>query len=1148
MSVTKRIGQIVTAIRVDGLAGARRAMSSMARGAGDVGKAIDKLDGKSAASVAAGADIASDSLREVAQAAKIAERAVQDIGDVKIDPNVSGFGKDLAAKMASEARIAGRETASIETGFADSLVGENRAAKDRIKSEAKARAQTLVDAEKSAAAAIAGLDASDRNAGARRAAQSVDVSGIDPAVAKRAVAAYKQALGRGVELDVYVDEEKSVRLVRDQLRALERRAGKLNIEAFDEAAVQRAAVAIKEAAAEGRSLAEYVDASTGTVFDAEQLAEVAKHAKKAERELADAGDEAKRLAKEEKAAAAEARRLELRALAVGTALGFVVGAAIKAGNGLRTMGNTGYAATRRLISGLNLTARGLTKATALSAKLTAGLTAAAAVKVGGAAAFAVKAGTDTIERYRQTRNVSSLTGMTPQEVELWERFGASVGLEGTDLGQVFSGFTAAVREAGEGGNDTAAIFDRLGVSVTGANKAVNKGISGLVPSIKSLWPSIEKGAETSTKSFRKTNTVFLDFLNRVNKLSKEERGQILTQVFGEDDALKVAEIADQVAASGGRISGALGRGLVSDQDIAQIKRYQAAVLSLGNAWGVFKRQLLVALEPMMTTLARFAEGRLVRSSATIIRDYFVRPLSSAMRSLMGFVRFMDGNDGWRRVNTAIQRTFAVAARLFATFGKLGALVYRTFSGGRNAEATYANVLKSITGALRAVDKWAADGRGEKALLALAEAGKGLWTVFEGLLSVVAAFGLAIDDYLRDKGIDLSAIFSIDNLRNAFTNAITWIGAFFSDIQRILSGQFGLLETDLAKRLVLFGASIVLTAIVVSDKLREIVASFFAEVREFIDGLVGYWKLAWAEMASAGNGSGLSGISTMLGKLLYILASVLDYVERLSQAFHDIFVLQKDAPEGFRWLQDVREIFGQLWTAIKNIHRAIQPIISAIDTVLEKIGGWNTATVILAGLIAGKLFGAIKTAIAAMGTLFGVSAGGAAAGAAGGATAGAAAGGGMLAAISTIGGRILALASGPFGVLLTAVGLVTAAVSTLSERFDALREKRMDLARLKMDRDYEKYGAKNGLSVAENDARRAALKSVNPSSYGSVYGAVNRQVVYTAEDDPATIRAKMLGQLPTQKIEIKAGDTVIEALQTESQAAALRRSRSLSLGN
>ena len=55
MSVTKRIGQIVTAIRVDGLAGARRAMSSMAKGAGDVGKAVDKLDGKSAASVAAAA-------------------------------------------------------------------------------------------------------------------------------------------------------------------------------------------------------------------------------------------------------------------------------------------------------------------------------------------------------------------------------------------------------------------------------------------------------------------------------------------------------------------------------------------------------------------------------------------------------------------------------------------------------------------------------------------------------------------------------------------------------------------------------------------------------------------------------------------------------------------------------------------------------------------------------------------------------------------------------------------------------------------------------------------------------------------------------------------------------------------------------------
>lgn len=1061
----KRVKAIVTKFTVDGINGVKRAVKDVSKTAQDAAKATDSLSSGGMDKLAAGASAADARLEEATRQAKELKAALANIG-VPEGLDQKGVGKFLDA--------------------------ENKAKLEAIAKSRKEGAAALSDSERAVADVIAGLSASDRNAGARRAAQEVDVSGIDPTVAKRAVAAYRKALEGGVELELYVDEEKSVRLVRDQLRALERKTGKLNIEAFDEGAIRRAAEAIRAAAAEGRTLAEYVDASTGTVFDAEQLAEVAKHAAKTEKELDDAADEAKRLAKEEEKAAREARRLELRALAVGLALGLVAGAAAKTAAGVRTLGSVGYSSTRRLVSGLNQTAKGLTKATKLTAKLTAGLTAAAAVKVGGAAAFAIKSGQDTVEKYRQARNVSSLTGMTVQEVELWERFGASVGLEGTDLGQVFSGFTAAIREAGAGGNDTAKAFDKLGVSVSGAAKSADLGL----PKISSLWPSISKGADKANGKFRKTNDLFLEFLNNSNKLSKEERGQLFTQVFGEDDALKVAEIADQLAANGGKISGALGKGLVSNQELAQIKRYQSAVLGLGNTWDWFKRKLFIALEPSMTWIARFLDARLIKASGVIIRDYFVRPLTSALRSALKFIAFMDASGGWQRVNRAIQHTFATVAKLLDTFGKLGLLVFRTFKGGGSAEATYLNFLIAVRDGLRAIDKWAADGRGEKALLAFADAAKGLWGVFKALLSVVAAFGLALDDVLKNNGIDLSKLFSVENLRGVFVGAMEWVAAFIRDMSRIFGGEITTMETAL-------GRSIQSTIFTVQDAIAiakewisETVEEIVEETQKRIASLVAYVQKAWEEASTGGNGQGFDGITTSLGKLLYVAMETFDWIKRLVAAFKEVFILKNDAPEGFQWLQDIRDIFGQIWTAVVNIHRALQPVISAIDSILQQLSTWNTATVLLAGVITAKLVGAFRGLLA----LFGIGGGAAGAGAAGG---------GILGGIAAFGRAILGLVSGPVGALLAAFGLVAGAVSLLSSKMDETLQKSMDLARLNMDASYEKYGPKNGLTIAENDARRASLQRVGAGSYSSVYGNdVNREIVYGPNDTLENLTARM----------------------------------------
>ena len=1216
----KRIAEISTAFRVDGLAGVRKALSDTAKGAKDVAASTTRIGDDKLIRFAGAAGAAANAVADIADSAKKAENALngldgnglaarlrseaqaagralesirpedtaarkRDAGariaaqnvdvsgidpavakravaaykkaldkgvelDVYVDPeksvrlvqdqlralerkagklNIQAFDPAAVKRAADAIKDAAAQgkalseyvDASTGTVFDAEQLGEvsKYAAKlDKDFTAAAKSAENLAKAEKTAAdrqaelaaatkktdEIVAGLAASDRDASSRRAARTVDVSGVDPAVAKRAVAAYRKAAAGGVELDVYIDEEKSVRLVRDQLRALERRAGKLNIEAFDTAAVKRAADAVRGAAKEGKVLSEYVDKATGTVFDAEQLGEVVKFANKLDKEFSDAAVSANKVAKAEKNTAREAATVARRAAEVAAGFGLARSVAGKATSAVKGMGTAGAGVVRQIDkvarSALIMGAT-IGRSTASATRKLKGLAVAAGgvalgggVGVGAAAAFGVKSARDSVEASKQTRSIAALTGSDVSVSDFFAQYGARAGLEGTDLAQVMSGFTSAIKDARDPTTEQARLFKALGVNI-----------------------------QTASGQLRPFSHIFTEFLAKADALPAQFRGGLFTTIFGEDDALKVSQLSGlirkELPTLNGQYQQAMQEGrLTTNAQIASITRFERQSIRLKNTWAGFKRELFVGVEPIFTDVLRIAERILATNRKDVIKRFFVQPL---------------------------EKTLGFARQVFKVF--VGFDPFETIGD------------KAI-----AIPRWLINLKVTLGLIG-------------GLLK---AAGVAIAEFARqiasNTGLDFSKVFNSDSIRDFVAVLVTRIFRIFRDIKRIASGQLTGLESEFATVLVNVGVKVALFVLQVEaqfqaafDRVKGSVLSAIDTVKTAIGGIVGYVKTAWAEMQSAGDGMGFDGMTTLLGKVLYILAETVDYIERFAKAFDQVFIRNGAAPAGFEWMLTVRDVLQEWGTAVANIAKALKPVISAFDAVLSKIGGINTATLILAGVLTSKLVGAAKSlaaVFASIGAFFGL--GGAAAGEAAvagvageaiGGAAAAGAAGGLATVLTRIGTAISALATrflpvlAVFATAYAAYKLLEANVNQVLDLV-GMGQKSVDdavaRARKSLSDNLDAGGLKPGAMRLDEDLSRPAGSYSKPVYTPYV---VDRMIRYDQGDtsDPATIKAEFEAKYaakPTNTVNLYLDqETPVQVSATDSQLAAMRRSRSLSLG-
>lgn len=970
---------------------------------------------------------------------------------------------DEVRDSALAAKKAIAEIGAVKVGGRGLDLGLKASGKDAAASASAFQSAFADTQRRVAATSLAGIDTS-------KIAPNVDRS-----ILERALKSARQAAGEGMPIDVYVDPASLVRVEKDVLKALDDVTPNIDFSNVDRGALKRAGVAMSKALASGMKLDEFVDAQTAVAFSGEQLAELARTGYGAGEALEDVAEQAKKTVRavekiddrpitaitdESRSATRGFRQLASGSTVVVRGLGAIT----RAGT---TMGRTLVAAARRSAASLKTLGVGA-----------AGIAAGQGLSAGAATGFAIRSGQDTIEKTQQSRSIAALTGMDVAVADAWERYGAQAGLQDTDLAQVFSGFVAAIRDAEDPASNVAKIFAQLGVRT--------------------------KDAAGNARAF---SHIFAEFLRNSQKLSAQNRGGAFTQVFGEDDALKVAELSQLVARDYGQLNANFARDnaegrFVSQADLAQIKQYQAASLKLGNTWASFRRKVFLGVEPILTRWATFAEGELFKRGEGVIRNVFVRPVQAADRAFQRLYRFFQDTNEFERARKVFVAIGAAVRQLGSVLLAAGRAFAQAFPGsGTTALDGFAAAFEGIRSGLVRLEQWfirsgAAAFRWTGAFI------RDLAILTTGIATVFATVASEIDQALLNRGIDWRAFFAPENLAQASKAAVQYLVALFRDVGRLLGGQTGFLETGLARWAVVGAEKAKEYLGQIVAQIRAAVTRAIADLQKRIDGFLGYFRTSFAEFQSAMSGGlAIEDMSTRLGQLMAILGQVVDYLVRLSSAFRDVVVEGKKAPAGFEWLETVAGIAERLGGAITNIFNAIRTITQPLDEILKRMGLWDTATIALAGLIVGKIaaafgttvVGAIGSAILAAKKLMGIlglgAAGGAAAGAAAASgtaagaagAAGAGATGGILAGVTAIGvalGKTLL----KFTPIVGALAGITAGFYAVLQQADRLMpfidklggalglktqaDVEVDVAgiRAQMDADYARYGGKPGNGI------------------------------------------------------------------------------------
>ncbi|SMC32468.1 hypothetical protein SAMN06297251_10136 [Fulvimarina manganoxydans] len=526
----------------------------------------------------------------------------------------------------------------------------------------------------------------------------------------------------------------------------------------------------------------------------------------------------------------------------------------------------------------------------------------------GALGAAGLAGVLTFQDTKEIRQASSLLGVDPAVASEWQYLGDTVGLAFGDVLGSMQGLGQAMIDSLDPSSDMAAIFKKLGVS-----------------------------AKDGSGRLRNVSHVMTDLARRMQGLSKGQRFFVLSQIFGEGDALKLTELFDKVGKDYGKLQKEFearkrDKLFVSREQIDAIMKFRSNMSDLILVFKAFARELFLTFAPFFERLMKSFEVffRNPQNRAKVIQKYFVSPFIRALMLLRDFVKVFTG---------------------FDIYGPL-------FGQG-------ATKLRVVNDWLYTLKWW------------LGQA----WIVGKGLAFLFISVGWALLDLSRiiDEFIRKSTGFSISQWLAG--GSADDIAGFSRDLGMIFRNLFkqdfidpASLETPLGQAA---GRGVAILRQTFDDfliYLEDRVAARFKQVFDTIYNVAMYIDRAMKEVDKGlADGTGFANLETSLGQILMLFAQTWPAIGAFAEAIRQVFFLGEKAPsEGFQWMEDIRTIFtnlelGEAFTFLLQklalFSTWVKETIPKLDDLAKEWLGVNAAAAFFLALFG---FGILRKVIGAIG--------------------------------------------------------------------------------------------------------------------------------------------------------------------------------------
>ncbi|WP_139798235.1 hypothetical protein [Fulvimarina manganoxydans] len=623
---------------------------------------------------------------------------------------------------------------------------------------------------------------------------------------------------------------------------------------------------------------------------------------------------------------------------------------------LRRLGDAGRRATDRIVRGAGNAMRSLVRLATV-----AGAAGAALAAAGKASAFAFikESVDDTVDSLRFLRQTSALLKLPPEVVSAWERFGLQTGVEKEDTAAILGAFNTAVSEAAF---DPEAPFTKL-------------------------FQDMNVQLVDAQGNLRSISHIFTDFAIASTKLGNR-RGFYLAQIFGDGDALKAAEMFDNIARKG-----IAGMNAFKDQELAEgnlvtgaqveaAKRYEAATSNLRETYFALKRLVFEGLEPTLTRIANGLE-RVLSDKKARIADYFVKTFENFYRLLreisIVFTRTDFGVTFFDESRIVVQRDwlYDVHDLIMAIAGVLGILGRAAIAAGRAVDA----LIKDLTG----------------------------FSFF-----------------------DFFANFDTDRLEVIFTKIVKYLASLFRDVGRLFGAEFvkggGGMETGLGK-----------WADKAFDGLKARFDAFSGWVKSWVQTIGDYLRTGFAEALAFQSGeASFASLTTSLGQVLGVVLRVSSAVGKLIEQFKKVVIDEQRADRGYEWIERLADRVEYITGVFGDFVDIMRAMFGWLDTITMGFVKTHAAAILLAG---GSLFAIARGLNAISGGLLLLGAKAAFSALATGfsavttALAGTAAGQTIAAAFTALGTALAGLAA-PIALVATAVGVFASAYAAWNKMKEA----------------------------------------------------------------------------------------------------------------
>lgn len=453
------------------------------------------------------------------------------------------------------------------------------------------------------------------------------------------------------------------------------------------------------------------------------------------------------------------------------------------------------------------------------------------------------------EAIQEIQTMSKVLDMPVEELSAFMGFAAQFGVAADDVRQAFTQFYGVAGEARKGSGTQFEVFKSLGIDMTDAAYA--------------------------TKSM---NDLLQVFAERVARLQGSAKTSVLTQIFGDDDATKVATLLDAMAKTDAagyaknvermRKSGSL----VTQADVDNSNRFRGAVDALKDA-----------VRGLQLTAYR-AFGRpftfLILKAAEVITRYRHEIVNGLGRAWNTAIYFL--NDFMK-----------VFLQLDTLFGMKVDYLPTTFGWMYEAKNLFDSFVQNLKVLSNQVLYWA--------------------------------------DII---GLHMKRIFTPENMRE-------WLRVtqmYLKDLWAIIQGRDEDLTTSAGKKLAAWRDTIVTGIQNMIGSIRDVVAGIAMVVAVSID----YLAWSWQQLLAGFGAADLSATTGTWYSLGFALQHVSEWINGLIEQLYNVFALGQQATGSFTWINDitgfVTDLVAHFQTAIGWFRAAYDMINGFFELFGWDLGG------------------------------------------------------------------------------------------------------------------------------------------------------------------------------------------------------------------